>query len=301
MKSTVSVIIPAYNAMNFLPETLDSVLSQTFQDFEIIIVNDGSEDNIKEWGSEITDPRVSLISQENKGLPGARNTGITHSNGEYIAFLDADDIWEPTKLEKQVKTFELNPELGLVDTQVFMVDQQNNILYEAGTSYQEGNVLRRAIEENLIMCGSSPTVRRKCFEKVGLFDIDLRGAEDWHMWARIAIHYQFKIIQEPLVRYRQHPHSMSKNWQIMESATERAIEKLFQLLPSNLLWVKKRTHARANIYCAQMARAGGQYKQSLYYCLRAFSYSPQVCLTYDYFRLLIKIILSIFKNLKTKP
>lgn len=293
MTPAVSVIIPAYNAMAFLPETLDSVLNQTLTDFEIIIVNDGSKDNIVEWATKIIEPRVKLISQKNQGVSQARNTGILKSRGTYIAFLDADDIWEPSKLEKQVKAFESNPELGLVDTQVFMIDQQNNILHMAGSSYQEGNVLRRAIEENLVMCGSSPMIRRQCIEKVGFFDTGLHGTEDWHMWARIAIYYPFKVITEPLVRYRQHPSSISKNWKRMSLETSKAIEKVFTMVPSDLLWVKNRTHARASLYSAQLARLGGKHLQSLYYCMRAFSFSPQVCFNKDYFRLVMKNLLHV--------
>jgi len=292
MTPTVSVIIPAYNAMAFLPETLDSVLDQTFKDFEVIIVNDGSKDNIVEWATTITDSRVRLISQENQGVSQARNTGILNSQSTYIAFLDADDIWDPSKLEKQLKAFQTNPELGLVDTQVFMVDPQNQILYRAGSSYPEGNVLRRAIEENLVTCGSSPMIHRKCIEKVGLFDPDLRIAEDWHMWARIAMHYPFKIIEEPLVRYRQHINSsVSKNWASISIEISKSIEKAFTLVPSELFWVKKRTQARANLYAAQLARVGENYTQSLFYCIQAFSCSPQVCLTEDYLRLVMKNLL----------
>jgi len=181
--------------------------------------------------------------------------------------------------------------LGLVDTQVFMVDPQNQILYRAGSSYPEGNVLRRAIEENLVMCGSSPMIRRQCIEKVGLFDTDLHGPEDWHMWARIAMHYPFKMIEEPLVRYRQHPSSISKNWKRMSIETSKAIEKVFTIVPSEFLWIKKRTKARANLYSAQLASVGKNYTQSLFYCIQAFSCSPQVCLTEDYLRLVMKNLL----------
>lgn len=88
----VSVIIPAYNSMQYLPETLESVLKQTFTDFEVLIINDGSSDNTVEWAGKLEDPRVKLISQDNQGLPGARNTGIFHAQADYIAFLDADDL-----------------------------------------------------------------------------------------------------------------------------------------------------------------------------------------------------------------
>ncbi len=119
----VSVVIPAYNAMTYLPETITSVLQQTYTDFEVVVVNDGSTDKIEEWIVQISDPRIKLVSQANLGLAGARNTGIRESQGKYLAFLDADDLWEPTKLEKQVKILEKNPEVGLVYTWVTYIDE----------------------------------------------------------------------------------------------------------------------------------------------------------------------------------
>ncbi|MBD3561856.1 glycosyltransferase family 2 protein, partial [Planktothrix sp. FACHB-1355] len=110
----VSVVIPAYNAMRYLPATLDSVFNQTYTDLEILIIDDGSKDETVEWVAQITDPRVQLISQQNKGVSEARNAGIANARGEYIALLDADDLWEPTKLEKQVRCLEDNPAVGLV-------------------------------------------------------------------------------------------------------------------------------------------------------------------------------------------
>src|SRR4028119_714252 len=124
----VSVIVPAYNAMAYLPETLQSVLTQTFNSFEVLIINDGSSDEIVEWASEIKDSRVKLISQENQGLSGARNTGIWSSQGEYLAFLDADDIWEPTKLEKQVQCLDQDLSIGLVSSWVSSINESGDIL-----------------------------------------------------------------------------------------------------------------------------------------------------------------------------
>ena len=99
----VSVIIPTYNAMTYLPETVESVLRQTYSNFELLIIDDGSSDQTVQWVSQLVDSRVRLISQENQGASVARNTGIAHAQGEYVAFLDADDLWEPTKLEQQVR------------------------------------------------------------------------------------------------------------------------------------------------------------------------------------------------------
>jgi len=134
----VSVVIPAYNAMTYLPETVESVLKQTFTNFEVLIINDGSSDHIMQWVTEISDSRVRLISQENQGLPGARNTGIAQAQGEYVAFLDANDWWEPTKLEKQVRCFEERPSVGLVYTWTALINasrQPNGRLYQTRSIY----------------------------------------------------------------------------------------------------------------------------------------------------------------------
>lgn len=120
----VSVIIPAYNSITYLPATLDSVLRQTFADFEVFIVDDGSSDNTAAWGSQIQDRRVQLMTQANQGTCAARNTGIALAQGEYIAFLDADDLWHPTKLAKQVRYLDEHPEVGLVYTWTALIDPE---------------------------------------------------------------------------------------------------------------------------------------------------------------------------------
>src|SRR4028119_2048415 len=160
----VSVIVPAYNAMSYLPETLQSVLTQTFNSFEVLIINDGSSDEIVEWASEIKDSRVKLISQENQGLSGARNTGIRSSQGEYLAFLDADDIWESSKLEKQVECLDKNLDVGMVSSWISTIEPNGNLI-NIYRNYKLGNELKRELfRSNIIFCGSTPLVRRMCFE-----------------------------------------------------------------------------------------------------------------------------------------
>lgn len=289
----VSVIIPAYNAMTFLPETVESVLNQTFTDFEVIVVNDGSSDNVEQWLSEIKDPRVRLISQKNQGVSQARNTGILNSRGMYIAFLDADDLWEPTKLEKQVRCLDENAEIGLVDTWIYLIDERGDILFPTGFSYEPGNVWKQLLEQNIVLCGSTPMVRRCCFDTVGLFDRELHGAEDWYMWTCIAAHYSFQILKEPLVRYRQHFSSASKNFQMMELNTTKAIEKIYESVPSNLQWLKRRTYGRTCRAVAGGAYGTANYYIAIRYYLRTIFYYPQLCFAGGLVRPLLKSILHI--------
>jgi len=282
----ISVIIPAYNTMTYLPETVESVLRQTYTDFEVLIINDGSSDHIVQWASQIADFRVRLISQENQGLPGARNTGIAQAQGEYIAFLDADDLWEPTKLEEQVRCLEDNPTVGLVHTWMLLVDEQGKSTGRVMTSNAEGDVWKQVVERNVIAC-PSVMVCRDCFETVGVFDRNLRSIEDWDMWIRIASRYPFAVIKKPLAYYRQLPSSMSKNCKVMEEAFRIVIEKTFQSAPSELLYLKNRSYGHANLCLAwkSLQSCVRDYKLAVHFRQQAISHYPQLRYSREYIRL----------------
>jgi len=224
----VSVVIPAYNAIAYLPETIASALQQSFQDFEILVVDDGSTDGTCEWIANLADSRVRAIAQSNGGCASARNHGIREAKGDYIAFLDADDIWEPQKLEKQVRILDSSPSVGLVNTWIYNIDGQGQLIENLGKPTAEGRVWASVIEENPVMCGSAPIVRRQCFDEVGLFDQTLRSAEDWDMWIRIAKQYEFAVVKEPLVRYRIHAGSKSHNLELHLQSRLSVIEKAFK-------------------------------------------------------------------------
>lgn len=277
----VSIVIPSYNAMRYLPEAVNSVLRQTFTDFEVLIVDDGSSDHTVEWASQLTEPRVKLISQENKGAAGARNNGIANSQGEYVAFLDADDVWEATKLEKQVKCLDDNPSAGLVHTWIAFIDEQGKATGNVMATYGEGEVWKQVVEYNPVRCGSTTMVRRCCFDTVGVFDQNFSFAEDWEMWIRIASRYSFALIKEPLVYYRQHLNNKSKNYMAVLQTFRKIIDKSFQSVPSELLYLRSRADGRANLhaawralYCEDYVTAATLYQQAIacYPQLRYFRY-----------------------------
>jgi glycosyltransferase involved in cell wall biosynthesis len=273
----VSVVIPAYNAMAYLPTTLETVFQQTFTDFEVVIVNDGSSDNIIEWVSSLTDPRIRLITQENQGLTGAHNTGIIQAQGEYIAFLDADDLWEPSKLEKQVSCLDKNPEVGLVDTWVLLIDEKGISTGTVIKTNAEGNVWQQIIQCPTVVCGSSPLVRSACFQEVGLFDPELGSSSaDWDMWIRVASRYAFALIKEPLTLYRQHRSSMSKNCEKMFQHNQSVIEKTFKTVPPELQHLKQRAYALVYLYLAWRALDNRNYKEAIYYRQQAYINDPKV-------------------------
>jgi len=210
MTPKVSVIIPTYNRADLLPRAIDSVLNQTFKDFELIIVDDGSTDNTKEIVKEYQkkDERIKYIWQENSGGPAKpKNTGIKNSQGEYIAFLDSDDEWLPEKLEKQLKLLGSSNTLGFVSCNALIIDENNN-RKEKYNSPKNKNFVS-LLEGNKIWSCSSVIVKKDIFERLGFFDENLNFGEDWEMWLRIAKRYNFDFVYEPLIKYYLHQNNIS--------------------------------------------------------------------------------------------
>lgn len=221
----VSIIIPTFNSIEYLPLALESVLGQTLTDYEVIIVDDGSTDSTKEWGNNLRHPNVQFLSQLNQGCASARNAGLAKASGEYIAFLDADDIWVPSKLEKQACVLDQFPKVGLAYGWVGSINATGQKVGKIRKHYDEGNVWKTLILRDITECGSVPMIRRECFDKVGTFDTTLSYAQGWDMWIRISAKYSFKVIKEALTYYRSHPGNHSKNWSRMEPNYQRIIEK----------------------------------------------------------------------------
>ncbi|KAM3112601.1 glycosyltransferase family 2 protein [Phormidesmis sp. 146-33] len=285
----VSVIIPAYNAMAYLPETLESVLNQTFTDFEVLIINDGSPDGIVEWASEIKDSRVKLISQENQGLSGARNTGIWSSQGEYLAFLDADDIWEAEKLEKQVEYLEKHPDVGLVSSWIANVDRNGNFIDLYDCSEAGKDLTKELFRSNIFYCGSTPLVRRTCFEKVGFFERSLSSAADWDMWLRIALHFPIFVIQEPLVQYRRYPNSMSTNFRLMIQEVDRVMERSFQSAPEEFKNVERTGSSHLCTLYAWGYLIKNDFHEAFWFAKQAFIRRPKLIFSISYLHLIFLI------------
>lgn len=208
-KPTISVIIPTYNRAHLIARAIKSVLSQSYQDIELIIIDDGSFDNtemiIKQF--QESDKRIKyIIHDKNKGGSAARNTGIKAANGEYIAFLDSDDEWLLEKLERQMRIFESSsPETGIVYTGIIYIDEMNednNLKYTIPK--KRGSIYEDLLVNNWVGTTSTIMIRKECFEKSGLFDESLPGCQDWEMWIRLAKEYQFDFVKDPLIKYYHH-------------------------------------------------------------------------------------------------
>lgn len=204
--ATVSVVIPSYNSAHHITETLESVFNQTYQPREIIVVDDGSTDGTRSMLEKYRD-RIIYVYQKNAGEPAARNTGIRRASGDFIAFLDADDLWLPNKLELQMDYFEKRPEVALVYTDMKQFDE-NGITHESikewlKMSPPSGYVFPQLFAETLF--GSGTVVFRKsCVEKVGFFDETFFVGSDYEMWLRMARYFKFGYVDEPLMMYRHH-------------------------------------------------------------------------------------------------
>ncbi len=222
----VSVIIPAYNAEAFIEATLASVLAQTYTNIEVLAVDDGSRDRTAEIVQAFAeqDSRISLLRSSNQGVAAARNLAIENSSGEYIAPLDADDIWYPQNLEKQVDCFSLaGPDVGLVYAWSTRIDENGQLTGGYNASDVEGEACLSLVYSNFIGHASAPLIRRSCFEHVGGYDskyreYDAEGSEDHDLYIRIAEHYRFGIVREFLIGYRQIKGSMSCNTVAMAKA-----------------------------------------------------------------------------------
>jgi len=240
---TVSVVIPAYNAMRYLPLTLHSVLAQTYQDFEVIIVNDGSKDGIEAWYSQLSDSvksKVKLISQPNRGTCAARNCGIASTQSPYIAFLDSDDIWLPTKLARQVEMLNANPDAGLVYSWSAAIDADGA---PVGRIYAGRVAMKPTVQEvwagmlvkNEISTPSAVLMRRSCLNAVGDFDPVLGAyVEDKDLWLRVARDYRIQLMPEVLLHKRRHAANTSKQWAAMEHAAYQVIEKALKTPPEGI-------------------------------------------------------------------
>lgn len=223
----ISVIIPTKNRQQFIGRAIKSVLAQTYQDFEILVVDDGSTDQTQEVLKTFPDPRILFIRHEHsRGGAAARNTGIAASGGRYIAFLDDDDEWLPEKLARQVSVIASGGHsLGGVCTGHVKVDEESGKIIEEWIPTQRGNLSKEIFYKNCLSTTSSLIFKKEVFEKVGLFDEALKSFQDYDMWVRIAQHFSFDYIQEPLVKYYWHSIQIWNDLNALSKGVERILLK----------------------------------------------------------------------------
>ncbi|MBD2501622.1 glycosyltransferase family 2 protein [Anabaena azotica] len=267
----VSVIIPAYNAAEFIERTLNSVINQTYPHIEVIVVDDGSQDETSAIVQSIMqqDHRIQLLHQPNAGVAAARNLAIKQAKGEFIAPIDADDTWYPQNLAKQVQRFqESDSSVGLVYSWSVVIDEADNPNGDFHISEYEGDVYIALLYRNFLGNASSTLVRRSCFDRVGLYDCEFKakgcqGCEDWDLYLRIAEQYQVRVVREFLVGYRQTTSSMSHNYSSMVNSQQSVLALIQQKHPEIPHVLYRWSCSLFYIYIARKSSVSGKYWQTL--------------------------------------
>ncbi|AFZ33235.1 glycosyl transferase family 2 [Gloeocapsa sp. PCC 7428] len=298
----VTVIVPAYNAEQTIVAAIASVQQQTLRDWEVIVIDDGSCDRTSELLSRIQEPRMQVHRYTNAGVSVARNRGIAHAQGEYLAFLDADDLWSTDKLACQVAALEQHPDAGVAYSWTYFMNDTATMIHAAPPVWFTGNVYAPLLVRNFLYSGSNALVRRDALELVGGFDATLTHGEDWELFVRLAAVVEFVVVPKPQVFYRQSPTSASAQVVLMEQRLLPVIDRVFAAVPLPLQCLKKQCLANAYQSLIQLSlkrvsshNGAKQAQQMLWKAVRVY---PQTLLTNHTLILLFKLLFIRFFSYK---
>lgn len=262
----VSVVLPIYNGERFVAEAIESVLAQTYLRYEIVAVNDGSQDGSKEIVRRyLNSGPIKYLEQANKGVANARNTGILHSSGEFIALLDQDDVWLPEKIEKQVAFMDTHPEVALLHARVRCIDGQGSPISCDGWIYVGEEAHGYCAEQ--LLCGNriaplTVLIRRTCLDAVGLFNQMLAPADDWDLWLRIAVRFPLGFLDSVVGNYRVHDSNESKDLLKMKLAEIRVVELFRSIYPTQVRRMsRKAIESKLIVFYGQVAELLMQSQQ----------------------------------------
>ena len=282
----VSVVMPAYNAESTIGSSLRSVLNQTFIQLEVMVVDDGSTDSTAAIAAEIAaaDSRARVIRQTNAGVAAARNEGILQARGDLVAFIDADDLWHPAKIEKQVELLRrLGDSVGLIYTWSWFIDEVDRLEARFFAPSEGGDVYATLVLHNIVGNGSVPLVRKACLVDCGGFDTGLRaraaqGCEDLRLWLRIAEHYEFAVVPEFLVGYRRDAASMSQNIDEMRRSYSLVIGEARRMHPEIPDCVFRWSRGKFLFYLAESCAMSGRRLRAALLWLEVLARDPPALL-----------------------
>ncbi|MBI3317689.1 MAG: glycosyltransferase family 2 protein [Candidatus Omnitrophica bacterium] len=277
MSPSVSVVIVAYNKADTIAAAIESVLRQTYGDFEVLVIDDGSTDStgekVRPFGA-----RVRYVRKENGGTGSARNLGISLSRGQFIAFLDGDDLWLPKKLEAQMEAFRREPGAAAVQCGVYCVNDELEPFEERICRPQEDHLLNFLLFKNLPGFSSAVVVRRGLFDRIGGFGTDLVILSDWDMAIRIALAGTLRSIPEPLVLYRHYPGNQSRNVEIHIDSGRKSLTRFFSnrsMSPAVHGW-RRRVWAQFYAMLAGGYARNREWAKAVPWALKALASSPAV-------------------------
>lgn len=274
----VSVVIPAYNSSAWIAQTLESVLAQDYHNFEVIVIDDGSTDDTCEVVQRY--PVVRLVRKENGGTATARNRGIQEATGEYVAFVDADDLWLPEKLSRQMRVIETFAVEWVYSDAYAFNHSTGKRLYRFGDVHRglyRGDVLVKLFIDCFIP-SATPVIHRKVFEQVGLFNesSEVKNREDWEMWLRIARFYPVAYVDEPLAHYRVHATSKTGANDPLSTLDEQivVINNLMNIEPERLASFRGKAFAHAHRTAAGILISQGKCNTARLLLLESLRLEP---------------------------
>ncbi|MBU2955621.1 glycosyltransferase [Marinobacter sp. F3R08] len=273
--TTVSVVTPTYNRARFLPDAIESVLAQTHSDFELIVWDDGSDDDTREvLEPYLADSRVRYFYQENQGQSYARNHALEHASGDYIAFLDSDDLWAPDKLEKQLAFLLANPEVDIVHGDEAMIDEDGKVTSLANMRRYSGRITRYLLADNSVSI-ATVLVRRRCFVEMGGFDTSVGVADDYELWLRFSARYLFHYEPGIVASYRVMSEQISSDKRRRFAANENIICKFLERY-GDVLSIRDRRWGLARFFCrkARYFASVGEWSVASSAIARAMWHAP---------------------------
>ncbi len=295
-KPLFSIVIAAYNRAHFVEQAIESVFKQTFREFEIIVVDDGSTDETHEVLSRFEN-RIRVVRQSRNGRSSARNTGARLARGAFIAFLDSDDIWMPQKLERQFRVFQSHSRVGVVHTYSNVINTEGSSL--ANETRKRQRLYERALKrrytyegmsQECIMFLSTVAVRRRCWELIGPMDTNIPAFEDWDWYLRAAMVTEIATISEPLVLYRVHADNTPES-EFITGRIATSLKHLALLENNTTLRTPKRARRNFYIHLAAANYMQGRSTQAGQWMRRALALDPKTLFSPRYFRYVLSMVL----------
>lgn len=276
----ISVIIPTHNRCEMLDKALQSVLDQTFENLEVIVIDDASSDTTLETVKHFDDDRIRYVRHdENKGGSASRNTGIENARGEYVAFLDDDDVWLPAKLELQMSKFHERLDVDVVSSGFFVRDAEKDRIIGSASAKIPRDTYNALLRRNMIGTPSTVIIRREALGDSCRFDPELPSRQDWDMWLQLAKNSTFDSIEEPLVVYNLHGNRMSTDYDSSLAGRMRILEKYRNDIECNRAALSNHYLRIGSAYCqlGRMTEGREKIKKSL--ALRPCSFEGLIALS----------------------
>jgi len=227
----ISIITPTFNRFDFIRDAIESVLTQTISNWELLIIDDGSTDDTKTVvASYLSDPRINYFFQDNQGQATARNNGLMHSKGQYICFLDSDNLWKPKKLEIQYESMVSNNNIDVVYGDGETINESGEVISTANMKRYSGNITEQLLRDNFVSFNTA-MVRTACIKGIGGFDNSVRFGDDYDLWLRLSAESRFLYIPEVFEQYRVMSDQISSNKEARFSSNKTTVERFLSKNP----------------------------------------------------------------------